>query len=164
MGNNSCAYVWFVYRWLTAGGMMTSANGNIFRVTGPMWRQFAVHRWIPLTKASDAELWCFLWCEPWINGWVNNREAGDLRRHRAHYDVIVIEGMACGGPPFSGTVCVFVSAFIYLTTTFLFIDFLFRTRELTFFHWPPVLWLTFKFISLNDTWFVSLEWWRGIFY
>ena len=25
----------------------------------------------------------------WINGWVNNREAGDLRRHRAHYDVIV---------------------------------------------------------------------------
>ena len=26
----------------------------------------------------------------WINGWVNNREAGDLRRHRAHYDVIAI--------------------------------------------------------------------------
>ena len=22
----------------------------------------------------------------WINGWVNNREAGDLRRHRTHYD------------------------------------------------------------------------------
>ena len=26
-----------------------------------------------------------------INGWVNNREAGDLRRHRAHYDVIVMD-------------------------------------------------------------------------
>ena len=26
----------------------------------------------------------------WINDWVNNREAGDLRRHRAHYDVIVM--------------------------------------------------------------------------
>ena len=26
-----------------------------------------------------------------INGWVNNREAGDLRRHRAHYDVTVIQ-------------------------------------------------------------------------
>ena len=26
----------------------------------------------------------------WINGWVNNREAGDLRRHRADYDVIVM--------------------------------------------------------------------------
>ena len=24
------------------------------------------------------------------NGWVQNREAGDLRRHRAHYDVIVV--------------------------------------------------------------------------
>ena len=26
----------------------------------------------------------------WINGWLNNREAGDLRRHRAHYDVIAM--------------------------------------------------------------------------
>ena len=26
-----------------------------------------------------------------INGWVNNRKAGDLRRHRAHYDAIVME-------------------------------------------------------------------------
>ena len=29
----------------------------------------------------------------WINGWVNNREAGDLRRHRGHYDVIVMTGI-----------------------------------------------------------------------
>ena len=26
----------------------------------------------------------------WINDWVNTREAGDLRRHRGHYDVIVM--------------------------------------------------------------------------
>ena len=26
----------------------------------------------------------------WINAWVNNPEAGDLRRYRAHYDVIVM--------------------------------------------------------------------------
>ena len=26
----------------------------------------------------------------WINGWVNDGEAGDMRRHRAHYDVIVM--------------------------------------------------------------------------
>ena len=26
----------------------------------------------------------------WINDWVNNREAGDLRRYRDHYDVIVM--------------------------------------------------------------------------
>ena len=27
----------------------------------------------------------------WINGWVNNRKVGDLRRHRAHYGVIVMK-------------------------------------------------------------------------
>ena len=43
------------------GPLMTSSNGNIFRVTGPLWGETTGHRWIPLTKASDAELWCFLW-------------------------------------------------------------------------------------------------------
>ena len=43
---------------------MTSSNGIIFRVTGPSWRETIGHRWIPLTKASDAELWCFLWSAP----------------------------------------------------------------------------------------------------
>ena len=41
--------------------MMTSSNENIFRVTGPLCGEFTGHRWIPLTKASGAELWCFLW-------------------------------------------------------------------------------------------------------
>ena len=27
----------------------------------------------------------------WRNDWVNHREAGDLRRYRAHYDVIVMD-------------------------------------------------------------------------
>ena len=44
--------------------MMTSSNGNIFRVTGHLCGDFAGHRWIPRTKASDAELWCFLWSAP----------------------------------------------------------------------------------------------------
>ena len=39
---------------------MTSSNGNIFRVTGPLCGEFTGLRWIPLTKASDAELWYFL--------------------------------------------------------------------------------------------------------
>ena len=39
--------------------MMTSSNGNIFRVTGLLWGEFTGHRWIPTTKASNAELWCF---------------------------------------------------------------------------------------------------------
>ena len=30
----------------------------------------------------------------WINRWVNTGEAGDLRRHRAHYDVIVMVSLA----------------------------------------------------------------------
>ena len=65
--------------------MMTSSNGNIFRVTGLLCGEFTGDRWIPRTKGSDAELIC-----AWINGWVNNGEAGYLRRHRAHYDVIVM--------------------------------------------------------------------------
>ena len=30
-----------------------------------------------------------------INDWVNNREAGDLRRHRGHYDIIVMTWDNC---------------------------------------------------------------------
>ena len=59
---------------------MTSSNGNIFRITGPLCGEFTSHQWIPLTKASD-EFWCFLWCAP------HNR---DLRHHHAHYDITVM--------------------------------------------------------------------------
>ena len=57
---------------------MMSWNGNVFRVTGHshngQWRR--------------ALMFSLLWvC---INGWVNNREAGDLRRYRADYDIIVM--------------------------------------------------------------------------
>ena len=44
--------------------MMTSSSGNIFRATGHLCGEFTGHRWIPCTKASDAELWCFLWSAP----------------------------------------------------------------------------------------------------
>ena len=37
---------------------------NIFRATVPFCGEFTGHRWIPLTKASDAELWLFLWSAP----------------------------------------------------------------------------------------------------
>ena len=62
-----------------------------FRVTGPLCGEFTGPRWIPHTKASDAELWFFSLICAWINGWVSNRKAGDLRRYRAHYDVIVMK-------------------------------------------------------------------------
>ena len=35
-----------------------------FHVTGPLWGESTCHRWIPLTKASDADIWCFLWSAP----------------------------------------------------------------------------------------------------
>ena len=69
--------------------IITSSNENIFRVTGHLCGEFTGHRWIPCTKASDAELWVFF-IYAGINDWVNNGGAGDLRRHRAHYDVTVM--------------------------------------------------------------------------
>ena len=55
----------------------------------PFVRGIYRSRWIPHTKASGAEMFSLI-CV-WINGWVNSREAGDLRRHRGHYDVIVMK-------------------------------------------------------------------------
>ena len=43
--------------------MMMSSNGNIFRVTGPLWGEFTGDWWIPFTKASGVEL-CILWSAP----------------------------------------------------------------------------------------------------
>ena len=53
--------------------IMTSSNGNIFLVTGPLCREFTGHRWIPLTKPVTRSFDVFF----------------DLR-HRAHYDVTVM--------------------------------------------------------------------------
>ena len=35
-----------------------------FSRSGPLWGESTGHRRIPFTKASDAELWCFLWYPP----------------------------------------------------------------------------------------------------
>ena len=75
---------------VTESIMMTSPNGNIFRpsallalcagnspVNSPhkgQWR--------------GALMFPMIWV--WIDGSVNNREAGDLRRQRAHNDAIVM--------------------------------------------------------------------------
>ena len=50
--------------WYKNNIMMTSSNGNIFPAADPLYREFTGHRQIPCTKASDAELWCFLWPAP----------------------------------------------------------------------------------------------------
>ena len=44
--------------------MMRSSNENNFLVTGFLCWEFTGHQWSPLTKTSDAELWCFLWTPP----------------------------------------------------------------------------------------------------
>ena len=63
--------------------MMTSSNGGIFRVTGPLWGEFKGHRWIPLTETRSFDAFFDLQ----TNGWANNRDACGLRRHCVHYDV-----------------------------------------------------------------------------
>ena len=52
-----------------------------------------IHRWPVNSPHKGQWRWVlmFSFTCAWINGWVNNREAGDLRRHQARYDVIVME-------------------------------------------------------------------------
>ena len=75
-----------VYLWC----MMTSSNGTIF----PRYWLFVrgIHR-SPVNSPHKGQwrgaLMFSLICV-WINDWVNNREAGDLRRQRAHSDVSVM--------------------------------------------------------------------------
>ena len=70
--------------------MMTSSNGNIFPRYWPFVR--GIHR-SPVTSPHKGPwrgaLMFTLICAR-INGWVNNREAGDLRRQRDHYEVSVM--------------------------------------------------------------------------
>ena len=72
--------------------MMTSSNGNILRVTGPLCGEFTgpgefpAQR--PVTRSFDVffdlHLGKRLSKQPW---------AGDLRRHSGHYDVSVMENL-----------------------------------------------------------------------
>ena len=39
---------------------------------------------MPVTQSFDV-----FFCT-WIDGWINIGDAGDFRRHRAHYDLIVM--------------------------------------------------------------------------
>ena len=63
-------HLWFedwwliAVKWAKAKLMMTSSNEKIFRVTGHLCGEFTSPRWIPHTKTSDVELWCFLWSAP----------------------------------------------------------------------------------------------------
>ena len=43
--------------------IMTSWHENAFRVTGPLWGESIVDRWIPFTKGQKRGFWYFLWCQ-----------------------------------------------------------------------------------------------------
>ena len=81
---------------LSSSLMITSSNGNIFGVPGPLWGD----RWDwPFVRGPVDSLHKGQWRRAlmfslicaWTNGWANNRDAGDLRRHHAHYDVTVMK-------------------------------------------------------------------------
>ena len=55
------SYLFTTHHYVEYHDDVIKSNGNIFRVTGYLCGEFTDHRWIPRTKASDAELWCFLW-------------------------------------------------------------------------------------------------------
>ena len=69
--------------------LMTSSNGNIFRVTGHLCGDSPVPVNSPHKGQWRGAFMFYLTCV-WINGWVNNREADDLRRHCGHCDVNVM--------------------------------------------------------------------------
>ena len=61
----------------TFSALLAICAGN-----SPVTGEFTAQR--PVTRNFE-----FFICA-WTNDWVNNREAGDLRRHCAHYDVTVM--------------------------------------------------------------------------
>ena len=70
--------------------MMTSSNGIIFRIAGPLWGESTGHQLILLTKASDAELWCFLWSAPDQTIEQTTVTPVIWDANRTHYDVTVM--------------------------------------------------------------------------
>ena len=44
----------------------------------------------PSRRPVTLSLWSFSMICAWTNGWENNRDAGDLRRHHAQYDITVM--------------------------------------------------------------------------
>ena len=81
---------------------MTSSNGNIFRVTGPLCGEFTGPGDFPAQRPVTRSFDVFF--DLRLNKRLrNNREAGDLRRGRGHYGVNVMTGDINSGyhPPIS---------------------------------------------------------------
>ena len=74
---------WWRHQMETFSALLTICAGN-----SPVTGEFPSQRQV--ARSSDV---FFIYA--WINGGVNSHEAGDLRRHRAHYDVIAMV-VLCG--------------------------------------------------------------------
>ena len=74
---------------LSAPYMVTSSNGNIFRVTSHLCGNSPVTGEFPAKGPRRGALMFYLICA-WINGWGNIHESGDLRCCCAHCDVTVM--------------------------------------------------------------------------
>ena len=66
---------WWRHQMETFSVLLAICAGN-----SPVPGEFPAQR--PVTRSSDVFFD--------LHGWVNNGEAGDLRRHRAHYDVTIM--------------------------------------------------------------------------
>ena len=76
--DNSIHNSWWRHQMETFSKLLALCAGNSL-VTG----EFPTQR--PVTRSFDVFFIC-----TWINHWVNSREAGYMKHHHAHYDVIVI--------------------------------------------------------------------------
>ena len=86
---NNTSHHWALvpWQWIIGTLMMMSANGKKFPCYCPFVRRIQQS---PLNSPHKGQ-WCralmFSLICAWTNGWANNQDAGDLRRHHAHYDV-----------------------------------------------------------------------------
>ena len=69
---------WWRHQMETFSALLAICAGN-----SPVTGEFPAQR--PVTRSFDV-----LFIFAWQNGWVSKGEAGDLRCHRAHYDVTVM--------------------------------------------------------------------------
>ena len=121
----------------TFSALLALCAGN-----SPVTGEFPTQR--PVTRSFDVVLIC-----TWINDGVNNREAGDLRRHRVHYDVTVLISWADGDffqPYLEFCWCVF-----------------FSLMSVFYFPLSCSLWMIISFLSWS--WINSTEhetWWSEI--
>ena len=83
---------WWRHQMETLSALLALCAGN-----SPDTGEFPTQR--PVTQSFDVFLIC-----AWINGWVNNREIVDLRRHRAHNDVIIMWNWSVVSQEWNGVV------------------------------------------------------------